>query len=87
MRNGRYPADVILGAGDTFIAGVLFGLMLRSSQFQSREHTPVAWSMQQLLRFANELAGHKVLQWGFDGLSGKTRDIRADLDRQSRHST
>jgi ketohexokinase len=87
MRNGRYLADFILGAGDTFIAGVLFGLILRSSQFQLWEHTPVAWSMQQLLRFANDLAGHKVLQWGFDGLSGKTRAIRAALDRESRHAT
>lgn len=46
-----------IGAGDTFIAGMLFAL--------NNHH---AWTLQQKLDFANQLAGRKVLQEGFDSL-------------------
>ena len=47
-----------IGAGDTFIAGALFGLFYT----QSRD-------ICQILNFANELAGRKIAQHGFSGLS------------------
>ncbi|MCJ1384401.1 hypothetical protein MMC17_007517 [Xylographa soralifera] len=37
------------GAGDTFIAGMLFGLLCRQD-----------WRLEKQLSFANELAGRKV---------------------------
>ncbi|CAI9627212.1 unnamed protein product [Alternaria burnsii] len=49
-----------IGAGDTFIAGMLFAI---------NEHDE--WSLQRRLEFANELAGRKVLQEGFGGLGKK----------------
>lgn len=48
----------MVGAGDTFIAGMLFGLNCRGSE----------WSLECKLRFANELAGRKVVQEGLGGL-------------------
>ncbi|KAL8646879.1 MAG: hypothetical protein Q9210_005877 [Variospora velana] len=47
-----------VGAGDTFIAGMLFGLTC---------HTP-NWTLDRQLEFANELAGRKVVQEGLRGL-------------------
>jgi len=47
-----------IGAGDTFIAGMLHGLLYRNKN----------WTLQQVLNFANELAGRKVVQEGFAGL-------------------
>jgi ketohexokinase len=49
-----------IGAGDTFIAGMLFAI-------NSHEE----WSLQKKLEFANELAGRKVLQEGFGELGSK----------------
>jgi len=51
--------DVVdsIGAGDTFTAGMLYMLVCR----------PEAHSKEKL-QFANELAGRKVVQEGFDGL-------------------
>ncbi|ERF75702.1 hypothetical protein EPUS_01532 [Endocarpon pusillum Z07020] len=49
-----------IGAGDTFIAGVLFGLFYTQNQ-----------NMVKTLSFANELAGRKVAQHGFSGLAEK----------------
>ena len=49
------------GAGDTFIAGVLFGLICKTRG----SDTPEPWSLKQTLDFANELAGRKILQQGF----------------------
>lgn len=46
-----------VGAGDTFIAGMLFGLTCHSD-----------WDLDQTLRFANELAGRKVVREGLGGL-------------------
>ncbi|KAF2792278.1 Ribokinase-like protein [Melanomma pulvis-pyrius CBS 109.77] len=51
-----------IGAGDTFVAGMLFALTC------SRER-----SLKQKLVFANELAGRKVIQEGFDDLTMQMR--------------
>ncbi|KAF2475126.1 Ribokinase-like protein [Lindgomyces ingoldianus] len=50
-----------IGAGDTFIAGMLFAL----------SHHGENWSLKQKLEFANELAGRKVIQEGFADLAGQ----------------
>ncbi|KAL1974551.1 hypothetical protein VTN31DRAFT_4755 [Thermomyces dupontii] len=47
-----------IGAGDTFVAGMIFGLMCRRDD----------WDLLTKVRFANELAGRKVFQEGFAGL-------------------
>ncbi|ORY03468.1 pfkB family kinase [Clohesyomyces aquaticus] len=47
-----------IGAGDTFIAGMLYALTINDFM-----------SFQQKLEFANELAGRKVVQEGFAGLA------------------
>ena len=56
------PTEVVdtIGAGDTFIAGMLFAL-----------NNHAEWALQRKLEFANELAGRKVLQEGFDNLGVK----------------
>lgn len=48
-----------IGAGDTFIAGMLFGLAWRGG-----------WSLGEKLAVANELAGRKVFREGFEGVAG-----------------
>ena len=54
------PCNSSTGAGDTFTAGMLFGLLCRQDD----------WPLERKLRFANELAGRKVAQEGFAGLGG-----------------
>ncbi|KAL8759826.1 MAG: hypothetical protein Q9199_000473 [Rusavskia elegans] len=51
------PSLSTVGAGDTFIAGMLFGLTCRGD-----------WDMDRKLQFANELAGRKVVKEGLRGL-------------------
>ncbi|KAH7381568.1 ketohexokinase [Pyrenochaeta sp. MPI-SDFR-AT-0127] len=51
------PVVDTIGAGDTFIAGMLFAL---------KNHHD--WTLARKLEFANQLAGRKVLQEGFDNL-------------------
>ncbi|KAI4234073.1 MAG: hypothetical protein LQ349_004004 [Xanthoria aureola] len=53
---GTDTVDTV-GAGDTFIAGMLFGLICRGD-----------WDLDRKLRFGNELAGRKVVQEGLRGL-------------------
>lgn len=48
-----------IGAGDTFIAGMLYGLLWRNDE----------WDIERKLGFANRIAGMKVGQEGFGGLS------------------
>ena len=59
------------GAGDTFVAGVLFGLICKGEVAELSEQ----WSINQTLDFANKLAGRKILQHGFrlDEISLKPR--------------
>jgi ketohexokinase len=47
-----------IGAGDTFIAGMLFGILCHRDD----------WDEERKLRFAIELSGLKVCQEGFQGL-------------------
>ncbi|KAL8677556.1 MAG: hypothetical protein Q9186_006017 [Xanthomendoza sp. 1 TL-2023] len=54
---GHKAVDTV-GAGDTFIAGMLFGLTCYADD----------WTLNRKLLFANELAGRKVVQEGFRGL-------------------
>ncbi|KAH7126652.1 ketohexokinase-like protein [Dendryphion nanum] len=62
------PAVVdAIGAGDTFIAGMLFALT-------HRENT---WNFRKILEFAVEIAGRKVFQHGFQGLG---HAMRADVN-------
>lgn len=56
--------DSTIGAGDTFIAGMLYGLMCHGED----------WTLLQMLQFANKLAGHKVVQEGFSGLGSIMQD-------------
>jgi ketohexokinase len=55
--DGRAEVVDTIGAGDTFIAGMLFA---------ANEHE--TWGLRRKLEFANELAGKKVGQEGFGGL-------------------
>lgn len=54
---GAKTVDTV-GAGDTFIAGMLFGL---TCHFED-------WALERKLTFANEVAGRKVVQEGLRGL-------------------
>ncbi|KAJ5386298.1 pfkB family kinase [Penicillium cosmopolitanum] len=47
-----------IGAGDTFIAGMLYAMNCKEKE----------WDISQKLKFANRLAGIKVSQEGFSGL-------------------
>ncbi|KAK9419868.1 putative PfkB family kinase [Seiridium unicorne] len=47
-----------IGAGDTFIAGMLYSYLAHQQD----------WPLPQKLEFASELAGRKVIQEGFSGL-------------------
>lgn len=81
---------VVIGAGDTFIAGALFGLICRSFDLDDRRmymKRASCWSLQQLLEFSNGLAGRKVLQNGFGGLSAQVKDLKSTLDSSSYSAT
>ncbi|KAK8075309.1 pfkB family kinase [Apiospora hydei] len=54
-----------IGAGDTFIAGILYGMLFHSQD----------WRCAERLRFANEIAGQKVLQEGFAGLGALMAEV------------
>jgi ketohexokinase len=55
---GVLTGSSTIGAGDTFIAGMLYGLMWHGGD----------WDLSRKVEFANELAGRKVVQDGFSGL-------------------
>lgn len=55
-----------VGAGDTFIAGMLFGLTHRGEK----------WSLREKLGVANEVAGRKVFREGFEGVAKDFWDER-----------
>lgn len=48
-----------IGAGDTFIAGILYGLLEHKGN----------WDLRSTLSFAIDLAGHKIVQEGFARLN------------------
>ncbi|ROW06064.1 hypothetical protein VMCG_04522 [Cytospora schulzeri] len=50
-----------VGAGDTFVAGMLYGLLCRTGD----------WDLQRMVRFAVDLATTKIQQDGFGGLASK----------------
>lgn len=50
-----------IGAGDTFIAGILYSCLVHAND----------WSLLNKLTFANNLAGRKVTQEGFADLTGR----------------
>jgi fructose-1-phosphate kinase PfkB-like protein len=54
-----------VGAGDTFIAGILYSYLAHLQD----------WQLPQKLEFANKLAGRKVVQEGFAGLGAMMRDV------------
>ena len=56
-KSHQHPVVETIGAGDTFIAGMLYMLTCASDQ-----------NLLQQLSFANELAGRKVTQEGFHNL-------------------
>ena len=64
------------GAGDTFIAGVLYGLMCQEV-IQSRNSVRGGhrWFLLDVLQFANGLAGRKILHNGFSGLGEVAREL------------
>lgn len=57
--NPPQPIDTV-GAGDTFIAGMLYALSL-------------SWRPDTALAYANEVAGRKVVRRGFGGLGEEMR--------------
>ena len=62
------------GAGDTFIAGILYQL-LRQDVLGSTSTSTIThcWRLRGVLDFANALAGRKILQHGFGGLFDKLK--------------
>ncbi|KAJ9655325.1 hypothetical protein H2198_005780 [Neophaeococcomyces mojaviensis] len=93
----KEPAKQIVdttGAGDTFIAGMLFAFLypdrtvtshlsesLRGEPPEAKFET-VQWSLKQKLGFANELAGRKILQDGFGGLGKAVEQLVTRLDNR-----
>jgi sugar/nucleoside kinase (ribokinase family) len=76
------PCRSTVGAGDTFIAGIIFAYA--SLRWSSLHKV----SLNQALDFALELAGRKVLGEGFQGLGDAMNSQIAELYAcTSRHVT
>lgn len=95
-RENTSAVDTV-GAGDTFIAGMLFSFICRDQhRFTSDSSSGIAttvtssgqpvWSLKQGLDFANELAGRKVLQYGFRGLSEQLLGLVRNLDHATQRA-
>lgn len=77
-KSEHMPIVDTTGAGDTFIAGILFGCMCRNEDGQE------SWTLQRQLDFANGLAGRKILQDGFEGLGEQSLDMIETFDSAKR---
>lgn len=64
----RFGGNSSVGAGDTFVAGMLYGLICQAD----------TWDVTHKLGFAVALATLKVQREGFDGLGN---DIRMNMQR------
>ncbi|KAL2001657.1 hypothetical protein VTN02DRAFT_1440 [Thermoascus thermophilus] len=65
-------AEVVdtIGAGDTFIAGMLYAITRHGTADEADDRAaPEAWPVDRAVGFATELAGRKVAQEGFGGLA------------------
>jgi sugar/nucleoside kinase (ribokinase family) len=62
-----------VGAGDTFAAGMLYGLICHGDD----------WSLLEKLQFANKIAGIKVVQEGFSGLGAALKTCSSSLKSHS----
>lgn len=58
MQKDSADTNSTIGAGDTFIAGMLYSLLYQDQK----------WDLSQKLSYANRVAGMKVAQEGFLGL-------------------
>lgn len=54
-----------IGAGDTFVAGILNGLLCHAGD----------WGIEKTVRFAVDLATTKIQQYGFEGLASKVSPV------------
>ncbi|KAI1636421.1 Ribokinase-like protein [Biscogniauxia mediterranea] len=63
------PAVSTVGAGDTFIAGMLFGLLCHTRD----------WDDEKKVRFAVQLATLKVQQEGFDGVGAEVARLECGV--------
>ena len=78
LRNIQAHArDSTIGAGDTFIAGMMYGFLSHEKlrveghgMVENARHTDdLKRDYEDMLRFANHLAGLKVKREGFSGLA------------------
>lgn len=68
MLTSQTRSGSAIGAGDTFIAGALYGLLCRTDD----------WDLNRVVRFAVDLATIKIQQDGFQGLVSQCRLLLQD---------
>lgn len=73
----KIPACSTVGAGDTFIAGMLYGLLCHQED----------WDADTKVRFAVELATSKVQVEGFGGVGTHVMGTGAAGDRSKSNSS